>query len=99
MSFKKEAREQLAEDLQFGKKVNGLTLRDLILCDLSGERCGGAALDVAAILVADEPDRSLYCSRYLDRLISEYLDKKEDEINELAAVMAADYMESQRTTA
>lgn len=96
MTFRAEARAELVDRLMVGKKVNRLTLRDLIEADLAGERCRDAEREVSGLLVMDEPDRSLYVGRYLDRLINEWLDKNEDEIEELAAEFRQDYMESQR---
>lgn len=94
-TFKEQARDSLAEDLRFGKKVDRCTLKDLIECELD-QRFEFAAPEVSGLLVAEEPDRSLYITRFHDRLINEYLDTKEDLINELAADMARDYSESQR---
>lgn len=96
MTFRAEARDALADDLRFGKKVGGLTLRHLIESDLAGPQCGSASLEVSGIIFADEPDRSLLCTRYTERLIKEWLDKREDEITDLAAEMRQDYEESQR---
>lgn len=98
-TFMEQARDSLAEDLRYGKSVDGLTLRHLIESDLAGPRCGFAALEVSGLLVAEEPDRSLYIGRYLDGLIAAYLDSKEVTVAELAAAMREDYMESQRSTA
>lgn len=94
MSFKQEAREELANRLRFGDTVSGLTLRDLIISDLAGDNHASAELEVAGLLVSDEPDRSFYVGRYLDGLINKWLDKKEDLIAELAAEMAEDYSQS-----
>lgn len=96
MTFRAEAREELADRLRAGKTVNRLNLRGLIESDLAGEQCSFAAIEVSGIIAAEEPDRSLLCNRYVERLISQWLDKQEDEINELAAEMEQDYSESQR---
>jgi len=94
MTFRQEARWHLEQDLIFGKKVGNCTLGDLIECELD-QRFQSAAREVSGLLTTEEPDRSLFISRFHDRLIKEYLDGKEDLIAELAVEMAEDYATSQ----
>lgn len=96
MTFRQEARDALVERFRDGDKVNGLRLRDLVDCDLSGPRAYFAAIEVAGILVADVDDFNLRRNFYFDRLIAEYLNTHPDLITDLAADMVREYAESQQ---
>lgn len=94
-TFTEQARDILAERLRDGKKVNGLTLGDLIDADLSGPRCRFATNEVVEILLADYPDSALYRSRYLDTRIAEWVGKQEDLVREVASEIAEEYAQDQ----
>lgn len=84
------ARAALEDKLKNDEKVGGLRLADLIESHLSGPQCDMAMVEVRILLLTAEPDRSLYITRYLDRLVKEYLDQHEELVQEEAEQAAAE---------
>lgn len=85
----KSARAALEDKLKNDETVGGLRLADLIECHLAGPQCDLAMVEVRVILLTEEPDRSLYITRYLDRLIKEHLDQHEELVQEEAEQAAS----------
>lgn len=104
MSFRQQAREELAYRLSAGKRVGRCTLVDLILSDLAGERYKDAEIEVASILTVgfetnDSLEMAYQRNHYCERLIAQWIEKCEDEVEELAVEIAEEYAQSQKAEA
>lgn len=83
----KRAREELAEKLREGKKVAGLSMRDLIDCELNSERYQPFLSQITSLLLKANPDysRDEVANSIMDSLIARHLDAHPEAVEEEAA--------------
>lgn len=90
MTFIEQAIDHLTQRLEEGRKVDGLTLGDLIESDLAGPRALEAEREVATIFTAPAGERAALIDQHNAKLIAAYLNNRSDFVRETAAELAAE---------
>ena len=79
----KDAHDRLTEKLMEGGKVGGLTMLDLVDCELNSiERSNLVTAHVYELLMADWPDDQLLKEKFKLGMIERYLDGKPELVHD-----------------
>ncbi len=89
-SVMEEARQDLVERLHNGRTVGGLTLRELIDCDITGSRAGFAAIELTNLVLADSGERAAMADAYVSGVIERWLETKSELVEERAEELCAE---------